>query len=266
MNPFTHSTRGRTGAIIACLAMAGLALSACGGSSNSGSSGSSNAGKTSSSKSPSASSTTSTSSTSSVVASSSLPFPIAVGNTWVFDATTLAGTSSTVTNKVLSVTPVSGGNEVTMSDTESLDNTTTDISYIFHSNGYITYPSTEFGSSATVIKGGILLPSAAVIDSGQATTSTLELQVHSGSINETVNAHITVKGDGTATVTEPAGTYSATIVQMAEAFTMMGTTETIVVKTWMANGVGPVQSEATIDTLGHTETVSELKLVSFTQG
>jgi hypothetical protein len=266
MNPFTHSARARAGAVIACLAVTGLALSACGGSSNSGSSGSSNAGS-STSKSPSSSTTsTSSASSSSVVASNSLPFPIAVGDTWVYNSTVaITGTGSTVTDKVLSITPVSGGNEVTMANTDSITNDTTDVTYIFHSNGYITYPSNDFGSG-TVVKGGILLPPASVIASGQTTTSTLEVQIHNSSLNETVNANIAVKGDGTASVTEPAGSYSATIVQMTETFKVLGTTETTIVKTWMASGVGPVQSEATIDTLGHTETVSELKLVSFTQG
>ncbi len=194
-----------------------------------------------------------------------MPFPIAVGNTWVYKSVAL-GLSSTVTNKVLSVTPVSGGNLITMSNTDSITGTTTRGSYIFHSNGSITYPSDQFGSSAVVIKGGIVLPPASVLASGQSTTSAVEIAFTSGTTKENVTGHITVKGDGTASVTVPAGSYSTTVVQMTETFSMLGYSSTIVVKTWLASGVGPVQSEATIDALGHSELASHLELESFTQG
>ena len=53
---------------------------------------------------------------------------------------------------------------------------------------------------------------------------------------------------------------------MTEKFTVDGYHATIVVKSWMANGVGPVQSEAELTELGHSQLVSELKLKSFTKG
>jgi hypothetical protein len=267
MNISAYPARGRAGAAAALVAAAGLLLAACGGSSpssNSGSSSTNSPGTASSSTPPSGSSSSPSSSAS--TASLSVPFPIAVGNTWVYKAVALDGLTSTVTNKILSVTPVSGGDLVTMSDTESLTGTPTHITYLFHSDGSITYPSDQFGNSAVIIKGGIVLPPASVIASGQSTTSAVEIAVSSGSTKDDVTGHITVKGDGTASVTVPAGSYSTTVVQMTETFSMLGYSSTIVVKTWLANGVGPVQSEATIGALGHSEIASRQELVSFTKG
>jgi hypothetical protein len=269
MNISAYPARGRAGAAAALVAAAGLLLAACGGSSspssNSGGS-STNSPSAGSSSTPPSSSSSSPSGSASTTSSLSVPFPIAVGNTWVYKAVAMGGLTSTVTNKILSVTPVSGGDLVTMSDTESLTGTPTHITYLFHSDGSITYPSDQFGSSAVIIKGGIVLPPASVIASGQSTTSTVEIAVTSGSTKDDVTGHITVKGDGTASVSVPAGSYSTTVVQMTETFTMLGYSSTIVVKTWLASGVGPVQSEATIDVLGHSEIASHQELVSFTKG
>ena len=278
MNPFTRTSAPRAGLILACAAAAGLLLGACSNGSGSGSSGGSSGsgtGATGSGASSTKSSTSGSSSTGSgnsgtgsttTVASGSVPFPIAVGNTWVYDSDTIT-LNGTVTNKVVAEKPVSGGTQVTMSNHDSFVSTTTDSTYIFHPDGSISYPFSQLQSDATIIKGGISLPSAAVIDSGRSTTSTVVIEIHpaTGS-SQRVTAHVTVKGDGTATVTVPAGTYTATVVSMTEKFTVDGYHATIVVKSWMANGVGPVQSEAELTELGHSQLVSELKLKSFTKG
>jgi hypothetical protein len=264
MNRISYSARGLASAV-ALAAAAGLVLAACGGKASGGSTGagstSSGSGSTGGSSPSSSSGNGSTSTT-----SASVPFPIAVGNTWVYNSSTLAGTSSTVTDKVIAVTPVPGGNRVTMSNSNSLSGSTTQITYIFHSDGSITYPFTQLGKTAVIIKGSLEWPSAAVIASGQPTNSTVEMALATGTSSEHVTAHMTVKGAGTATVAVPAGTYSATIVQMTEKFTVLTYTGTIVVQTWVANGVGPVESEATITEAGHSQVVSHLKLVSFTKG
>ncbi len=269
MNHLAHSASGRACLLAACCAATGLLLAACGNSPSSSNSG----GSSGSTKTPSTKSTTSSSNNSggstSVVSSNSEPFPIAVGNTWVYQAKTgvTGSVTSTVTNKVVSVTPVSGGNSVTMSDNDSLvPGTTTDETFIFHSDGSISLPSNQLGTSATIIKGGLYWPSAAVVNSGQATSESIEIALNNSTLHGTVTDDITVKGDGSATVTEPAGTYTANIVQMTENFKIDGYNETIVVKTWVANGVGPVQSEAVFTAAGHTEIASEQKLESFTQG
>lgn len=268
MNPSAHSAPGRAGVVIACAAAAGLLLGACStapGSSGSGSAGSAPSSSAKSSTSGSSGSSSSSGSTTTVSASS-VPFPIAVGNTWIYDsdAATLSGT---VTDKVISVTPVPGGNRVTMSNTDSIGGATSETTYIFHSDGSITYPFSQLGSEAVLVSGKLEWPSASVINSGQSTSSTIVIGLRQGtSTTKKVTAHVTVKGAGTATVIVPAGPYSTTIVQMVERFTVAGYTGTITVRTWLANGVGPVQSEASISELGHVQVVSELKLKSFTHG
>jgi hypothetical protein len=270
MNRPAFSASRPAGLLAACAAVACLALAACStspSSNNTGNSGSPSGGTTPSSKTTTSGSSNSGGSTS-VVSSASEPFPIAVGNTWVYQSSIpLTGTTATVTNKVVSVTPVSGGNQVKLSDKDSiLPGKTTDETYIFHSDGSITYPSSQLGTSATIIKGSLVWPPASAISSGQSDSYSVEIALNNSSLHGTVVDNVTVKGDGSASVTEPAGTYSANIVQMTEKYKIDGYTETIVVKTWMASGVGPVQSEAVLTAAGHTEVVSELKLKSFTQG
>jgi hypothetical protein len=266
MNLSAFAARSRAGAVAALLVSAGLAVAACGGSSPSSSAGSPNSGSTGSANSstpPAGNSSSPASSTASSVLS--LPFPVGVGNTWVYKSVAI-GTNATVTDKMTAATPVAGGTKVTMSVTDSLTGTPTSETFIFHSDGSISYPSDQFGSTVAVIKGGILWPPASVIASGQATTSSMEIAFTAGGTKQTVHAHITVKGDGTASVTVPAGTYSATVVQMTESFKIMGYQSTMTIKSWVASGVGPVESEASLDELGHTDVVSHQELVSFTKG
>ncbi len=261
MNRHRHPTLGRAGAIAACAAAAGLMLAACGTSSGSGSS--SGSAKSSGSSSSSKSSGSSSGSTS-VVSSNSVPFPIAVGNTWTYTSTTAIGID-TVVNKVISVTPVSGGNKVTMSN-QIGSAAPTDITYIFHSDGAITYPFNQLGSSVKIVSGTVEWPSASSIAAGQTFTSTVVLALTSNGSAQDVTAHITVKGEGTTSVTVPAGTYTATIVQMTETFELLGHSSTLAVRNYMAGGVGPVEDEATLDVAGVNETVTDQKLVSFTHG
>jgi hypothetical protein len=92
-------------------------------------------------------------------------YPIGVGDTWVYQNSL----SGTVTNKVIALTPVSGGTQVTQTNDIDLTTgppTTNQATYIFHSDGSITYPPSQFGSSVT-IQGGIAWPTPAEISSGQ---------------------------------------------------------------------------------------------------
>jgi hypothetical protein len=278
MDRSLHSARARAGAAAALLLATGLVLTACGGGSSGGNSntGSSNTGNsntgssnTGNSNSPSASNSTSSSNSgggsTSTTSSNSVPFPIGTGNTWVYtSAVSLTGTKTTVTDKMTSVTPVPGGQEVKMANT--INGQATHSVYIFHSDGSITYPFNQLGNSVTVVSGSIQWPPASVIASGQPTHSSLKMALLEGTKKVDVNTQIVVKGEGTVSVTVPAGTYSATIVSMTETFSVLGHNETIDVKTWVANGVGPVKSEAIINLAGTSDIVSDQSLVSFTKG
>jgi hypothetical protein len=190
-------------------------------------------------------------------------FPIGVGNTWVYQ-NSLGGT---VTNKMTAVTAVSGGQQVSETNTIDLAGspTTNHGTYIFHSDGSITYPSDQFGNGVSV-QGGILWPPPGVLASGQPTRSTLHITVNQGGHQFSTTAHITVQGAGSASVTVPAGTYSATIVDMTMSTLADGYTVSIEVRTWLANGVGPVQSEVLTTELGASHLTDVQKLESFTKG
>jgi hypothetical protein len=143
--------------------------------------------------------------------------------------------------------------------------------FVFHSDGSITYPFNQFNSSSSTTKvallsGSIMFPSASALASGEVSHSTLKIQFTSNGVRHDVTAHITVKGGGTQTVTVPAGTYTASVVDMTMTETIAGITIGTEVMTWFANNVGPVKTQVSIDEAGtsHVEGVNEL--TSFTKG
>jgi hypothetical protein len=191
-------------------------------------------------------------------------FPIALGDTWTYTIT-LGTEHGTEIEKVTAVTPVAGGHRVRLQTTPhvaGLPATTTDLVYIFHSDGSITVPFQQVGSSDVTVKSGaIVWPSQAQLNSGQPEKSTLDVVIHSSSLSQTVHARIVVKGEGTQSVTVPAGTYSATVVNETVSEKFEGVSVSTVVRTWLAPGVGPVKSEVLSVTLGTTKAgaVDELK-------
>ena len=190
-------------------------------------------------------------------------WPIGVGDTWLYQ-NSLGGT---VTNKMTAVLPVSGGQQVTESNTIDLAGspTTTNGTFVFHSDGSITYPPDAFGNNVTV-QGSIGLPAPGVLASGQPTKSVVHITVNQDGRPANETAHITVRGAGTASVTVPAGTYQATIVDMTMSFTVSTIPLSTEVRTWLANGVGPVQSEVVTTAEGTSHVADEQKLTSFTKG
>ena len=254
-------------ATVALAPVAGLALAGCGTSA--ATSGAATSGAASSTTAPGHAATSSaTPGSGGVVSAASLPFPVAVGNTWVYDSSVpSAGSTSTVTNKILSVVPVAGGSRVTESYADSLSPTTTRSTYIFHSDGTITFPLGQAtGGTLASSSGGILLPSAADIATGKPYRSVLTLGFKQDGQTMKEISHVTVQGAGTATVTVPAGTYRATIVDMTMAMTVSGTTVSIKIKTWVANGVGQVKSEVLTGFAGHVVVTGIEELKSFTKG
>jgi hypothetical protein len=207
-------------------------------------------------------------STRGVVPTAALAFPVAVGNTWVYSsAVPSVGSTGTVTDRIVAVTPAPTGQRVAESYTNSLLSTTTNDAYIFHSNGSITLPLNQMsGGTLSSSTGGIVLPPAAVIASGRPYRYTLTIGFKEGSTKLTETANVTVQGGGTATVTVPAGTYSATIINMTMAWTMATYTLTVEIKDWFVSGTGTVKSEALIHEAGLNEVTSTEELESFTRG
>jgi hypothetical protein len=252
--------------------MAVIALAGCGASASTSdaASGSTSSASTAVGGSPSATASASalgtpSATSNSFVSAGSIPFPIAVGNTWVYQAVS-GNRQSVVTNRVLSVAPVPGGHRVTMSETISgPPDKTTQKTYIFYANGQIGYPVNEPNGVSVLNSGGVLWPDAADLASGQDYRSVLHVRVNSVPPSYKA-ANVTVRGGGTASVTVPAGTYQATIVDMVLA-TKVGSFDTsVLVKTWTAPGTGPVKSEVSVLAAGKAEVTTIEELLTFTKG
>jgi hypothetical protein len=251
-------------AVLAGTAVVGLA--GCGASASSSNVAS---GTTSSTTAPSASvsvSATPVATSSSSVTGSAL-YPIAVGNTWVYQTTaSVSGENGLQTTKVLSVVPVSGGQRVTMSETTDLDGvkTTSNDDTIFYSDGKIAYPVA--GGEVSVLNGGVLWPTPAELASGKVFHSVLRIKVLKSGPDQDQNANVTVQGQGTSMVTVPAGTYQATLVTMTFSVKVGSESSTEEVQTWAAPGTGPVKTKVSVHATANIALTSTQELVSFTKG
>lgn len=147
------------------------------------------------------------------------------------------------------------------------------FSYVVHPNGQISLPFSQFGPSGSagsvsvrLISGSMYWPSAAELASGQPYHSTLTLEYTLAGKKQQVTEHITATGDGTESVRVPAGTYSATVVSMLESEKFDGVSVDTDIKTWLAPGVGPVQSEL-VNVDGSTDQIdNKSELTSFIKG
>jgi hypothetical protein len=185
----------------------------------------------------------------------SIPFPVAVGNTWVYQ-TRAGGATGRTTNRIVAAGPGSAGYLVTMSSATSGAGAASSgtAGYTFYPDGTIGYPAPAI-SGVAVTGGGIRWPNAAALASGHAYHSTLRLQV--GGTEE--DAGVDVYGAGTETVTVPAGTYQASVVET----TIAAKGETIEVTTWIAQGVGTVKIQIQILGAGGTGPATTQELLSF---
>jgi len=278
MNLPSFTARGPVIAAAGAAAAAALVLAGCGPSSSSATSGSGGGsgaagGSTAASSSGSGSGSGSGASVVGGGSGGSTIFPVAVGNTWVYK-TNLGSASGTgtSTNKMTAVTPTADGQRVTMLSQVKLPGSTAPASsvaetLVFHPDGSISVPLTQAGGSVVTIKSGsVVWPSAAGLASGQSRASTLVMSVAEAGTKLTVKEHVVVRGDGTASVTVPAGTYQTTVIQEEETSKVDGIAVDLEIKTWVANGVGPVKSEVISTDAGRTTVTSEQELVSFHKG
>lgn len=249
-----------------------IALAGCGASASTSdaASGSTSSGGAAASGSPSASASTGATpnaTSNSFVSAGSIPFPVAVGNTWVYQVVSgIDHAQSLVTNRVLSVATVPGGHRVTMSETISgTPAKTTQETYIFYANGTIGYPVNE-ANGVSVAGNGVLWPDAADLASGQDYHSVLRVRVGSTGPAKYETANVTVRGGGSASVTVLAGTYQATIVDMILATKVGSFSTSVLVKTWTAPGTGPVKSEVSVLAAGKSELLTTEELLTFTRG
>ena len=147
------------------------------------------------------------------MAAGSIPFPVAVGNTWVYNVVTNINNAHAFDNKkVTGATQVTGGHQVTMTDSLGPGSANTTIEhYLFYDNGQIGFPVSDH-HGVSVISNGVLWPDAAGVASGRPYHSVLNIKLGSRPVRDRRN--VTVQGGGTQSVSVPAGTYRATLVNM----------------------------------------------------
>jgi len=177
----------------------------------------------------------------------SIPFPVAVGNTWIYQ-TSVGGQAGRTTNKIVGAGPGSAGYRVTVSSTTNVGGSAATVApvYTFYPDGTIGYPVPPV-SGVPLTGGSIRWPDAAGLASGKVYHSVLRIQG--------VNADVTVQGLGTASVSVPAGSYHASVVRT----TITAQGQTVQVTVWIAQGTGPVKTEVLIRAPGGTGlTTSEL--------
>jgi len=189
----------------------------------------------------------------------SIPFPVRVGNTWVYQ-TKIGGASGRTTNRIVAAGPGSAGYLVTVSSATNVTGASSagTAGYTFYPDGTVGYPAPTI-SGVAVTGGGIRWPSAAALASGRAYHSTLKIQV--GSSGQAEDAGVNVYGAGTETVIVPAGTYQASVVET----TITAKGETIVVTTWIAQGVGTVKTQIQVNGPGAAGLTTTEELLSFTK-
>jgi hypothetical protein len=247
---------------VAAITLAGCGSAASTSAAAPGGSPAATTGTASASATTSAAATASPSGTAGTGASA--PFPVAVGNIWVYEAvTSINNAHSTDTKKVLSVTPTTGGRQVTMSDTVSPGSAKVTQNYIFYDNGRIGFPISQSHGISVVSGNGIVWPDAADLASGKASHSTSKIKLSSGQLE---TADITVQGGGTQSVSVPAGTYQATLVNMTILTHVGSFSTTITIKEWTAPGTGPVKSEEVIKAAGQSQITTSEALLSFKKG
>ena len=190
------------------------------------------------------------------------------GYTWVYKESGFGG-KGTSTQKVLSVRPSAAGQVATLASTITYPaKKTTKETLIFRPDGSIEVPLTQFGATVKVESGSILWPSTAQLASGQPYRDTIVMKVDEAGHDQTLKMPVTVRGEGTSAVTVPAGTYQAALINETMDTSIDGYKLSMAVRTWVANGVGPVKSEVYSDMLGGSSNspLSTEELVSFTKG
>jgi hypothetical protein len=133
--------------------------------------------------------------------------------------------------------------------------------YLFYPDGTIGYPVPPI-NGVSVAGGSIRWPDAAGLASGRTYHSVV--RILDSQTGQYENASVTVRGEGTTSVSVPAGTYQASLVNTVIAAKVGGSITTVEVAIWIAQGTGPVQTAVLIQAAGKIELTTTNVLLSFT--
>jgi hypothetical protein len=204
-------------------------------------------------------------------ASASVPFPVAVGDTWTYTLVIAGLPPAVLVKKITGITPVPGGRRVSMAITYSVYGIRKKFhqDYLFGTDGSISFPPpgpiTSASSHANA--GNVIVPPLSVVNSGRPVTWTVKMPpVKLAGRKVSGETRFTVKGGGTASVTVPAGTYRVTVVNMTASATSSGVDKPAVMvqRMWFAPHVGEVGEEIIAASSRSRQVLTTEKLQSFT--
>jgi hypothetical protein len=194
----------------------------------------------------------------------SIPFPVAVGDTWLY-RTQSSGQSGTTTNEIVAAGPTSAGYRVEMVSSSNVSGlgAGTEPVFYFRSDGSIGWPVTDVGGLTA--ESSVRWPDAAGLLYGNAYHSVVPVEIALGGSEQSASAKVTVQGGGTAPVTVPAGTYNALLVKMTFSTKLGSDTVTTVISNWLAASTGPVKTQVTTTVGGKTQIAGTSELLKFTK-
>ena len=188
--------------------------------------------------------------------------PAQLGDTWVYALDSSVLGKGTATARISAVRPVSGGQRATLAT--SLRLAASKVPFRFSSDftlgadGSVTFASTRF-LGAKLASANVNWPSPAALTPGHPQTTT----VTGSFLGFKTTERVTITDVGPATITVPAGSYQATLLEQT-ATGSSGSRE--VVKAWVVNGIGQVKTVTTVTVKGERQVSSVETLTSFTKG
>jgi hypothetical protein len=186
--------------------------------------------------------------------------PAQLGDTWGYDMDSSVFGKGTETLKITAVKPVAGGQLATMVASMRLAGSKAPLNFTSQftaaADGSVTFASTSV-MGAKFAFSGVSWPSLSTLTPGRPRTTTI---TQAGS---PTNEHLTITDIGLASVTVPAGSYQATLLEQ----TVTGSAgNQTTVKTWIVSGIGEVKTETTVIVEGKPFATSVETLTSFTKG
>jgi len=189
--------------------------------------------------------------------------PAQLGNTWVYAVDSTALGKGTETSRISAVTAAAGGQRATLLTSLRLDGSKQPFrfasQFIAGADGSVKFGSTSF-MGAKLASVNVNWPSPAALTPGRPLTST----VTGSFLGFKTTERLTITEVGPATVTVPAGTYQATLIE--QTVTSRGGGREVI-KSWVVNGIGQVKTETNVTVKGERTAVSLVQeLTSFTKG
>lgn len=204
-------------------------------------------------------------------------YPVALGNTWVYQMNYPDPVGIiTETEVMTAVTPDGDDVRVTIERSFHYENGSAadfsdSVEYVFHADGSLSVPYQSIpdgsGADVEIHDGELTWPSTAEFEAGTPKTGVINLTVTVAGSAYDQSIGFTITGQGTESVTVPAGTYDARklLQSMLVSMPSAGLENLPIDATvWLAEGVGQVRSEVS-DLLGSGSPIV-VELLEFTPG